>query len=273
VPAPKVDVQPCRLDGDWLVYDWFKGGLGEVPPELYLHEVVDIDPADAEQVAALSNKIGRLTPLHDLLSDLPYIGDKKAEHHVRTMVQVAAQHGRSYLPPGGDVDAEGIPMLRVHVDEAAYRLRVLRRLGAHAVAYGRGESVKDVWRDLGLGKGDCESEAEAWGLFTDFANTALQPFHVRVAVEAGHPDYKIGEPRPNAFQVAVLQIVNDLVDEVDYKTCMAEGCGRPFARQRDSRSIHGYNRTSGVVYCSRSCANTQTQRQYRRRKRAERNQP
>jgi hypothetical protein len=261
VEPPPVLVQPCRVEGDWLVYDSLDWRYQPVPDQLYAFEAKDIVPSDAARVAALSAQVGRLTPLHDLTQDLPLT----AGQHRAALAEFADTFDVPYLPPGGDAVADGIPAVRVHVMEAAFRLRVLQRLTAHALAYRAGEPVKAAWRNA-------SSDTAAWRLFTRFANAALRPFHVRLWVDNRDPDYDIGAPRPTAYEVAVLQLVNDLATDVDFKVCAAEGCGRSFARQRD-RSAHGYSRTSGVVYCSRACANTQTQREYRRRKRAERGQP
>jgi hypothetical protein len=154
---------------------------------------------------------------------------------------------------------------RIHVDEVGWRLRVLRGLRRHVIAHATGEPVAQLWPTA-------RSDVDAWEHFAWHANAALQPFHVRVCAvdHKGQPVGISGLPLPTAYEAAVLQLVNDLMTHADYKVCAAEGCGRVFARQRD-RSVH-YSRTSGVVYCSRTCANTQTQREYRRRKRVERGQ-
>ena len=73
---------------------------------------------------------------------------------------------------------------------------------------------------------------------------------------------------PGLYSIAVLQLVNDMAQQLDYHVCTAERCGRLFVRQR-GRSVH-YSRTKGSIYCSKSCMNTQTQRAYRRRQRATR---
>jgi hypothetical protein len=141
---------------------------------------------------------------------------------------------------------------------------VLRALRRHVLAHAAGEAVAPLWPDA---RGD----EEAWERFSWHANAALRVFHVRVSAvdQRGQHVGISGLALPTAYEAAVLQLTNDLLIGADFKICAAEGCGRAFARQRD-RSVHGYSRRSGVVCCSRSCANTQTQREYRRRKRAER---
>ena len=55
---------------------------------------------------------------------------------------------------------------------------------------------------------------------------------------------------------------------VVYLTCASETCGRTFTKQR-GRAMNGEHHTKGVRFCSRACALAQTQRERRRRYRAE----
>jgi hypothetical protein len=65
----------------------------------------------------------------------------------------------------------------------------------------------------------------------------------------------------------VLQIVNDLAEDIDYRNC--PHCQRVFGRQV-GRAQHGQNRRTGVTYCSPSCASAARVKAFRARKRAER---
>ncbi len=94
----------------------------------------------------------------------------------------------------------------------------------------------------------------------DDINYALTPMSVRIIQEK--------ERALSAYTVMALQIVNDLVDRAETRTCRNEKCGRVFTRQR-GRSQYGEHRTKGVQFCSKSCALAQTQRERRRRLKAE----
>jgi predicted RNA-binding Zn ribbon-like protein len=108
---------------------------------------------------------------------------------------------------------------------------------------------------------------------TGITGSALRDFHVRVYVETGSQlppeESNIGDVNPTLYSVAMLQLLNDLTTDETFRTCANETCQRTFICQL-GRSRY-YNRAEGVRYCSRTCANQQTQRDYYRRKRAERN--
>jgi len=67
------------------------------------------------------------------------------------------------------------------------------------------------------------------------------------------------------LQVMGLELYNHVCERAGYKVCANETCGRLFVRQ-EGRAKAGQYRTSGVKYCSPSCARAQAQRAYRRRK-------
>jgi hypothetical protein len=149
----------------------------------------------------------------------------------------------------------------VHVDEVGWRLRVLRGLRRHVLTHHAGGDLAALWPTA-------TDAAMAWHFFAWNANAALRAFQVRVTPELDGRPVESSGLFPTAYAAAVLQLVNDLLSGAEFKTCAAEHCGRAFTRQR-GRSTH-YNRATGVVYCSSSCANAQAQREYRRRQRAER---
>ncbi|MDQ6849555.1 MAG: hypothetical protein M3070_06185 [Actinomycetota bacterium] len=260
VPVPPVLVEPYVLDGEWLLLraaceleEPVTYRYDDLGPELYLRDAADVDLADATALLNFTNEHGRFAPRHDLDSDLPANSRHPMSRH-------SAQHGRSHQRP--DSADSGV---RLHVDEVGWRLRVLRQLTAHAVAYRHGDYVHDVWPDHQSWPAGWDKEALAWQAFTRFTNAALRPFHARVWVAAGDPDFDIGAADPSSYEAAVLQLVNDLVDDVEYRVC--PHCGRLFGRQVGG-SQH-YSRRSGVTFCTPACARAAGVRSYRARKRAE----
>jgi hypothetical protein len=100
-------------------------------------------------------------------------------------------------------------------------------------------------------------------------NVALKPFQVHVVIEPGGSEP--GTDFAPLISVVCLQLANDIIEKARYTRCRNEQCGRLFSRQR-GRAKAGQYRTVGVDFCSRSCALAQSQRDWRRRKRAARSQ-
>ena len=97
-------------------------------------------------------------------------------------------------------------------------------------------------------------------------NSALSVFAPSLVIE-GMSDVL---PVPTFFNFAALQMVNDLREGNTATKCANTTCGQLFTRQRD-RADKGTHRTSGVIYCSKSCATAQGQREYRLRQKAAKN--
>lgn len=280
-PIPAVDV-PDRVDrrGEWLdvVRSW-RSHPEAIPEEFHLRECQDVDLDDLDAVCEMVRRYGSPVPRRGGTDDLPANADRAIERW-------AGRHGRAFRK---GIEPPGKPLgTWVHVDEVMYRLRVIRQLSAHAVAYRLGNYVSEAWPDEAqkrnadsiriMRRGEANAPADgspafrdatdiaAWQDFVRYTDLALRPFHVRVWVDLGDRDYDIGIPRPTLYEAAVLQIVNDLAEDVDYRDC--PHCHRTFGRQV-GRAMHGQNRRTGVTYCSPSCASAARVRTYRARKRAE----
>jgi hypothetical protein len=66
------------------------------------------------------------------------------------------------------------------------------------------------------------------------------------------------------YAICALELFNHIVGDADYRECANERCRRTFSKQ-EGRSDKGQHRSSGVIYCSASCARATAQRGYRRR--------
>ncbi len=252
VPVPAVEVnQDVRVTGDLLYFGksiHLPEPTLEMPPDqMYLFEFEDLDLSSVEAVASFCRTHGRIAPM-SLDDDLPKRDPGLRQREL--FLHASEKFGRRYEP---DMERFGAP--EVHVDEFTYRVRIVRQLVRHVQAHIRGEPVASCWPE-------CPNDDEAWERFASFVNAALSPFRVRVDLGSYTPSI----PEMALYSVAVLQIVNDLSEHVDLKVCAAEKCGRTFVRQR-GRSSH-YSRAKGVLYCSDTCANSQAQREWRRRQRA-----
>lgn len=236
VPVPEVEVNPdVRVHGERL---YFGGDVNkprqyrQPPDELYLFELADLDVSDVEAVADVCRTLGPIAPMRRT-DDLPV---KAPGLWARELSVHSMQYGRTWKPI--DPEDEGFIGIEPHVDDLTYRIRVLRQLTRHLQAHAAGRPVAEVWPG-------CGNDYEAWRNFSQFTDAALSVFRVRVMVDVGHPDFNVGEPRPGLYSIAVLQMFNDFVEQVDFRTCAAEKCGRTFVRQR-GRS-QSYSRTTGVI--------------------------
>jgi hypothetical protein len=239
--------------------------MAQVPPEVYLRQFRDADAADLDALAELCS-LGYMRTLNFArpYADLPIHTNAQWE---RALAELGRLQPR-WEPWWGDERQReevwnrhsGFP---VHAAEVAIRVRAMQRATDHLLRHYAGEPTAPAWRD-------CTDEGKAWRQFVDIVNAALGEFHVRVEVGGvGVPEDTLGGLYPTLYEVAMLQLVNDLATEETFRQCANETCQRTFVRQL-GRSRY-YSRAAGVRYCSRTCANQQTQREYYRRKRAERN--
>ena len=66
------------------------------------------------------------------------------------------------------------------------------------------------------------------------------------------------------FEVLVLELFRHIAEDASYKRCANPTCQRTFVRQ-EGGAVHRQSRMTGVLYCTRTCANTVSQRRYRQR--------
>lgn len=228
--------------------------------ELYLRQARDLNLDDLDAMAGFVRTYGRVTPGVDLDRDLPR---RFQELQDTDLVQAAAANGRKY--DRAKARQSRGHLMRVHVDEVIFRLRVLRRLVEHATAHTEGEYEYKAWPGSERWAHE-DRNRRAWEHFTSYANAALSVFHVRVWLDVGDPNYDVGAVSPTVYEAAVLQLVNDLVEEVELLTC--QHCARPFRRQV-GRSSTGRSRLRGLRFCSPECGRRASVKAYRARKRAE----
>lgn len=274
---PRVHLAPHVLvDGGWIIPDYTaEAAIAEPPAEMHLRELCDVDLTDGAALAGLFATVGPLVdwarPAFGIVN--PGTVSDWAE---RDYERMAADIGRDLELPEPVWRERGSG---VHVSEVALRVAYIRLMTSHVIRAETDETTASLWQRAGLfefpdgyltavGLQDLDSETMAWHLFSQCLNNGLAGVTPRVVL-TGLPQLpEIGDIT-DAYTAACVLIFNDLIDSGPYLTCADETCGRIFRRQR-GRSSGTYNRTDGVAYCTPQHARNQSQRERRRRARAER---
>jgi hypothetical protein len=127
--------------------------------------------------------------------------------------------------------------------------------------------LRQLWADRGLP--EPTTGFESISTMQSYVNAATTTNGPRL--ELTHPVLEetgvaYGRPIPSVLNAIHLQLFAWLADGLPARHCANETCNRWFSRQR-GRAEYGQYRTTGVMYCSVSCARSAAQRRYRRRKR------
>jgi len=241
-----------------------------LPPEFVIRDLLAAnldDPAEIREFVAVNGWLFgeddfRLTTNQS--ASLPSCGFwVSGEDRTRTLLQGPTRDQASLAEQPDRQHPRTWPM---HVLEQRYQLKVTRALVGHWLNDQAGRPVEDAWmEELGL------IPDQPWVTFCRELTNGLAPFRVRVELKGGFPgahESRVGLG-PGLYEAMCLQLFNLIAEGLPPRQCANETCQRFFFRQI-GRAEHGQYRTEGVVrYCSPSCANTQSQRDYRRRKRAE----
>lgn len=208
----------------------------ELPDELYLRELFDLDLADPEALITFANAYGIYAepgrgPGLPRCIDLAF-GAAKLRNATRVW--------QLYRETDGTM--AGLDTVPLDIEDP-------------------GENRMAPPRD--------PFEAVHW--FQATVAAALQPFTVHIQFEgpilAGDDAQLFGGPSVvSAYSAMALQLGNHIAEQADYHECANAPCGRRFVRQR-GRAEYGQYRSTGVRFCSSSCARASAQRDYRRRQR------
>jgi hypothetical protein len=252
-----------------------------LPDELYLRELRDLDLEDAGAILAFANEWG-------------WLGDSRFEVRPRVLGEdddEEVPYARfPALETGGGVGAdlcrdigEDIVLTergegrgeRRHLKEFILYASVLRDLvrtwlGVKGV-YSWDEVLVEWetpprWVHLNEANLSDDWAIEArMSFFTTALDAALSPFRAHVqripqqAEDERSPSWLV-----STYQAMALQLANHIAEDAQIKTCANESCRRLFVRQRGV-SQSGKVRMRGLLYCSRRCAQTQAQREFRRK--------
>jgi hypothetical protein len=274
LPVPRVRIvhflEPDGADAQVLYLDQrSRGEQTEIPDELYMRELVDLDLRDARVIWRFCEEFGHLGSVR-YVPDYPFFSGGPDEY--------------ASLDLGGTFgfvrEAQALrncvriwDSLQGDLGLALVRQRWEGPLGL--IALDDEDFVLDT-ASLELKLTELEAnlptqlpESLLSSYLATTLNRGLRAFPVHLSPES----VGIGRPTSadsvNLRSGLCLQFANHIAEHARYSTCQNESCRRKFVRQR-GRARMGQHRTVGVDFCSRHCAWAQGQRELRRRKKAQR---
>lgn len=150
------------------------------------------------------------------------------------------------------------------LEDARWWLKTARAL-ARAWADAANGVKTSAWRDEGF---VAVKPEHLWAQFVTALNAGTASYVARVAYRLPS-GLTAGMATVDLYSECCRQIFNLLVAEERPRTCQSETCGRTFVHQQGG-AAHGQHRTRGLLmYCTPECAHAQANREYRRRKAAE----
>jgi hypothetical protein len=257
LPLPPLPVEraPLLVDGQGRLHWAPVKEPAELPEEWVLRQLADADLKDDAAVAALLEEYGVITS--------PYFD--------RSSVPLDRQERLARPPSLEEFRSDNWWRTRSDgtLEDARWWLKTARALAG-------------VWREASLG-GDPPSAWSAeqiwlpprscWPHFALALGAGLEPFraHVehRAEIPGGDP-FTFGVPQTGLYSAACRQVFNLVVEQPTARRCESATCGRAFVHQLGGVKYRQHYRSTGLRFCTPSCARNETQRQYRRRQRAAR---
>lgn len=271
-------------DGEWIEWNVSWSFFDDddrplhLPDEAYLREAHDIDLHDPEALLAFVIEHG--SPGAMDWSDLGADDEASWWRMTNGVGRVEERVlGRLHRDAVAGVTDSLATRFFLHVDEIAMRLAVVRNCTAIWNAYDPAKERIDV-EQIGPWYGGWHAEdrfrhtarpktaRDAAAYLGSTLTFALRPFSPTVLFEGIGWERAVDE-RVHSYTGFMRQLYNHMTERARYSICANEPCRRHFVRKRTGTVVAEQGRTSGRDYCSRSCQTSQNQRDYRRRKAAE----
>lgn len=251
-PVTQIEVRgPYRLEGELIRLHPGSSRIVDIPDEMYLRQLRDLNLDDPAQIQEFLDAYGRLGHWQkgvrvlgcDVARDegLPW---EEWHRQIDTWVQQEVV-----------TDKEEQMMLR---DEGLQHLEDFR---AWVLTF---RAMTDIWKqhkDTGADPGLLPLAVALEELLEPFSPKLGLPF----TVDETTPAQPFGE-RVRLESALALQLFNHMAAGNVYNTCANETCLRLFVHQQ-GRAKAGQYRGEGVMYCTDNCARAQAARQFRRRQR------
>jgi hypothetical protein len=248
---PKPVQRSAVVVGDDGMLVWGAGlEAQKLPDEWVLRQLRDADLDDDTAVAALLNEYGRIKGPYSAPGFIPDdAGTKLGDDWGDTLAVEASEHFE--LEDG------------TTIEDARWYLKTARALAGTWAHVGRDEDPVTVWADEGFRDRVVDSlDPELhWDMFTGLLNEGLASYHAHAATNVW------GAGAVGLYSAACLQVFNLIVGKCDAFRCENEPCPIVFAHQIGGAKLRQF-RSKGLRFCSPKCARDQTQREYRRRRKA-----
>lgn len=251
----------------------------ELPLELYLREIFDLDLDDERAIRGFSQSFGMIAApgLSEITPASEDPGGTRTLLGPQCFERLRDEWAERSLPASltrGEFDNRSFLLVEEFVVHVRLHRDMVRIWRAH-----KGEitfdEVVDSWESgdypvggLVRGQPVDHQDFQLSGFLARHLHWALRPFHVSVAlrrIEGQDDDDRSPRWLFSPFAGMCLQLANHIAEKATYHVCENENCGRLFVRQR-GRAGAGQHRTEGVKYCSTACTRAQAMRELRRRR-------
>lgn len=263
-PLPQAWAPGADLQGEWLMSSgWDRI---DVPPELYLGVLGELDLADPQAILEFVRSYGlpatrEWRSLGDEASEL--LASPAPPRFGLEEVQELAGKVRSRLAQGTrDIGFLLQSRAFIHLDELRLHIATLRDMVKLRRIFEGEELGQPTFESPLVRRHDVTTREDAAFVLGTYLTAGLSEFSMWVELRPA--EKPIVMPEASTYGVMCLQLANHIAERAPYRRCPA--CGRLFVRKVDARYQKGQNRVrGGVTYCSSACTNRAARQAHRRR--------